>query len=135
MFIGEALAAEAKKEGAGTETSVGMNDAGSVPYELSGEKMLTDTLVFLVLLFGIFYFLLIRPQQRRIREHDSMLGAIKKGSRIVTGGGVIGTVTKTEGDDIVVVEIAQNVRVRVARATIAEVLKDDAMKGETANDN
>ena len=113
-------------------TAAAAETPGPVPYELSSEKMLSDTLIFLVLLFAIFYFILIRPQQKRIKEHDRMLNEIRKGSRVLTGGGILGTVVKTDGDDVLVVEIAPEVKVRVARATITEVMKDGK---ETANDN
>jgi len=105
------------------------------PYALSMDKQLMDTLVFLALLFGIFYFLLIRPQQKRLKDHRTMLDTMKKGSRVITGGGVHGTVVKLEGDDVVHVEIAPNVRVKVAKATIGEVLEEGKSSAATANDN
>jgi len=77
----------------------------------------------LVLIFVVFYFLLIRPQQKKQKDHRSMLDALRRGDRVVTGGGIIGTVNKvTPGTDDVEVDIAQNVRVRVLRSTITTVL-------------
>jgi preprotein translocase subunit YajC len=76
----------------------------------------------LVLIFVVFYFLLIRPQQKKQREHRAMLDALRRGDRVVTGGGIIGTVAQVVGPDEVSVEIAPNVRVRVRRGTITEVL-------------
>lgn len=76
----------------------------------------------LVLIFVVFYFLLIRPQQKRMKEHKGMLDALRRGDRVVTGGGIVGTVTKVGTDDEVQVEIAENVRVRVMRGTISAVL-------------
>lgn len=85
-----------------------------------------------MLVLGVFYFFLIRPQQKRFEEHQRLIKAIRRGDRIVTGGGVHATVIKMEGDDVLVVEIADNVRVRVQRATISGVLG----KGEpVANSN
>lgn len=85
----------------------------------------------LVLIFVIFYFLLIRPQQKRMKEHRNMLAAIRRGDRIVTGGGIVGTVTKLVGDDEMIVEIADGVRVKVMRNTVANVLaKTEPVKGE-----
>jgi preprotein translocase subunit YajC len=75
----------------------------------------------LILIFVVFYFLLIRPQQRKLKEHKAMLDALRRGDRVVTGGGLIGTVTKV-ADDEVTVEIAEGVRVRVVRGTISNVL-------------
>ncbi|MBM3572390.1 MAG: preprotein translocase subunit YajC [Alphaproteobacteria bacterium] len=76
----------------------------------------------LVLIFVVFYFLLIRPQQKKVKHHKEMLGALRRGDRIVTSGGIIGTITKVASDTELVVEIAEGVRVRVARGMISEVL-------------
>lgn len=84
----------------------------------------------LIIIFVIFYFLLIRPQQKRLREQQTMLMNIRKGDRVVTGGGILGTVTKEEGDELTV-EIADNVKVKVQRQTILNVVA----KTEPANDS
>ncbi|WP_142850647.1 preprotein translocase subunit YajC [Telmatospirillum sp. J64-1] len=76
----------------------------------------------LILIFVVFYFLLIRPQQKKLKQHREMLSNLRRGDRVVTGGGIIGQITKVVNDSEVVVEIADNVRVKVARATIADVL-------------
>ena len=76
----------------------------------------------LVLIFVVFYFLLIRPQQKRAKDHKTMLAALRRGDRVVTGGGIIGTVAKVVSDDEVSVDIAEGVRVRVLRSTITSVL-------------
>jgi preprotein translocase subunit YajC len=84
----------------------------------------------LVLIFVVFYFLLIRPQQKKLKEHKGMLEALRRGDRVVTGGGIIGTITKVGADDELVVEIAEGVRVRVLRSTINLVLaKTEPAKG------
>ncbi len=81
----------------------------------------------LVLIIGVFYFLLIRPQQQRQKEMKAMLKAIKRGDRVVTAGGILATVQKVrDGTDEVEVEIAQNVRVVVLRDTISSVIKPTA---------
>jgi preprotein translocase subunit YajC len=81
----------------------------------------------LILIFVVFYFLLIRPQQRQQKEMKAMLKALKRGDRVVTGGGFLGTVQKVkEGSNEVEVEIAQNVRVTVLRETISSVIKPTA---------
>jgi len=108
--------------------------AEEAPYELSAGKMMQDNLLILGLLFFIFYFVLIRPQQKRVKQHQDLMKGLQKGNKVVTGGGIIGIITKLEGDDIAVVEIAPNVRVRVSRDSITEVLSDKAV-GESANDN
>jgi preprotein translocase subunit YajC len=76
----------------------------------------------LVLIFVVFYFLLIRPQQQKMKQHRALLSAIRRNDRVLTGGGIIGTVTKVVSDTEVIIEIAEGVRVRVARGTIADVL-------------
>jgi len=76
----------------------------------------------LALIFVVFYFFLIRPQQQKARQQRSMLDAIRRGDRVVTGGGIIGTVSKVINNDEVQVDIADNVRVRVIRSTISQVL-------------
>ncbi len=76
----------------------------------------------IILIFVVFYFLLIRPQQKKLKQHKDMLAAIRRGDRIVTGGGIVGTVTKVIDDNEVQVEIAEGVRVRVHRGLISTVL-------------
>jgi preprotein translocase subunit YajC len=76
----------------------------------------------LVLIFVVFYFLLIRPQQRKAKDHKTMLDALRRGDRIVTGGGIIGTVARVDNPEEVTVDIADGVRVRVLRSTISSVL-------------
>jgi preprotein translocase subunit YajC len=76
----------------------------------------------LVLIFVVFYFLLIRPQQKKAKEHRTTLDALRRGDRVVTGGGIIGTIVRVEGPEEVTVEIAEGVRVRVVRSTITSVV-------------
>ena len=74
----------------------------------------------LILIFVVFYFLMIRPQQRRMKALQASVSAVKKGDSVVTAGGLVGKVTRVE-DAIVEVEIAPTVKVKVVKATIAEV--------------
>ena len=76
----------------------------------------------IVLIFVVFYFLLIRPQQKKMKQHKDMLAALRRGDRIATGGGIIGTITKVIDESEVQVEIAEGVRVRVQRPAISAVL-------------
>jgi preprotein translocase subunit YajC len=76
----------------------------------------------LVLIFVIFYFLLIRPQQRKVKEHKAMVSAVKRGDRVVTSGGLIGVISKVVDDNEVQLEIAEGVRVRVLRSGINDLL-------------
>ena len=74
----------------------------------------------LVLIFVVFYFLLIRPQQKKAKQHREMLGNLRRGDRIVTNGGLVGTISKVPNDSELIVEIAEGVKVRVLRGMIAE---------------
>jgi preprotein translocase subunit YajC len=74
----------------------------------------------IVLMVVIFYFLLIRPQQARVKQHKAMIEAVKKGDVAVTGGGLIGRVNKVDGDEVEI-ELAPNVRVRAIKSTLTEV--------------
>ena len=76
----------------------------------------------LILIFVVFYFLLIRPQQRKAKDQKAMLDALRRGDRVVTGGGIIGTVSRVDSPEEVTVDIAEGVRVRVLRSTISSVL-------------
>ena len=86
----------------------------------------------LVLIMGVFYFLLIRPQQRKMKEHQEMLKKVGKGDTIVTNGGLIGRVVKVVHDNELQVEIGENIKVRVLRTGIADVrAKGEPVKTET----
>ena len=104
----------------------------------------------LLLIFVVFYFLLIRPQQKKAKEHKAMLEAVGRGDKVVTGGGIIGTVNKVIDESEISVEIADGVKVRVQRGLLAAVLsktkpvnevkkdkkvkKDDKSDGDTKKD-
>ena len=78
----------------------------------------------LILIFAIMYFLLIRPQQKKLKDHQAMVAALRRGDQVVTQGGLVGKVTKVkeDGSNEIEVEIADNVRVRVIKTTVAQVL-------------
>jgi preprotein translocase subunit YajC len=94
----------------------------------AGSGGLMQTIIMMVLIFGVFYFLMIRPQQKKVKAHREMISALRRGDRIVTAGGIYGAVTKVNNDSEVTVEIADGVRVRIARGTISEVVS----RGEPA---
>jgi preprotein translocase subunit YajC len=74
-----------------------------------------------LLIFLIFYMLMIRPQQRRVKEHQTTIAAVKKGDEVITGGGIRGRVTKVSEEDVEV-EIAQGTRVKVVKSTLSQVV-------------
>ena len=76
----------------------------------------------LILIFAIMYFLLIRPQQKKVKEHQAMVEALRRGDQVVTQGGVVGEVVKVREDGEIEVEIAEGVKVRVIKSTIATVM-------------
>jgi preprotein translocase subunit YajC len=90
----------------------------------------------LVLIFVVFYFLLIRPQQKKQKDHRTMLDALRRGDRVVTGGGILATVSRVVGPEEVELDIAPNVRVRVLRSTISNILSkpEPAAAREAARD-
>ena len=90
----------------------------------------------LILIFVVFYFLLIRPQQKKQKAHREMLAALHRGDRIVTAGGLVGTITRVLSDTELTVEIAEGVKVRVMRGMVSDVLaKTEARTAEPANDD
>lgn len=97
----------------------------------AGGGGLMQTIIMMVLIFGVFYFLMIRPQQKKVKAHREMIGALRRGDKIVTAGGIYGTVAKVVNEAEVAVEIADGVRIRVARGTISEVVS----KTQPANDS
>lgn len=76
----------------------------------------------LILIFAIMYFLLIRPQQKKAKEHQAMIQAVRRGDQVITQGGLIGKVTKVKEDNEIEVEIADGVKVRVIKATLTQVM-------------
>ena len=76
----------------------------------------------IILIFVVFYFLLIRPQQKKVKQHREMLNLVKRGDRVLTGGGIIGTVTRIKENDELVVEVADGVKVNVLRSTLSDVI-------------
>jgi preprotein translocase subunit YajC len=95
------------------QAEVGASVAGSSPYA---------SMLPLLAIFFVFYFLLIKPQQKRMKEHQALIAAVKKGDEVVTGGGIIGKVTKAGEGAEIMIEIAKGVEVSVMRATIASVV-------------
>ena len=98
--------------------------------------MLMSLLPF-VLIFVIMYFLILRPQQKRVKTHAEMVKNVRRGDTVVTNGGLIGKVTKVIDDDQIEIEIADEVRIRQMRSMLADVrakgepVKDDAVAGKT----
>tara|TARA_B110001452_G_C14873504_1_gene305359 strand:+ start:94 stop:375 length:282 start_codon:yes stop_codon:yes gene_type:complete len=82
----------------------------------------------LILIFVIFYFFLIRPQQKRVKEHKLMVESLKRGDEIITSGGIIGIVERVMEDDRIEVEISENVKVQILRSTVTSLLKKEIQK-------
>lgn len=76
----------------------------------------------LILIFAIMYFLLIRPQQKKLKEHRAMVDALRRGDQVLTQGGIVGKVVKVTEDGMAEVEIAEGVKVKVMKQTIAQVM-------------
>tara|TARA_B100000965_G_scaffold404584_1_gene435815 strand:- start:330 stop:614 length:285 start_codon:yes stop_codon:yes gene_type:complete len=82
----------------------------------------------LILIFIIFYFFLIRPQQKRVKEHKTMVQSLKRGDEVITSGGIIGTVEKVFEDDKIEVLVSENVKVQIIKSTITSLLKKEEVK-------
>ena len=95
----------------------------------AAEPNLLVTFLPLIAIFAIFYFLMIRPQQRKMKLHREMVANLRRGDKVVTAGGFIGTVAKVHDDELEV-EIAKDVKVRVVRGTISEVVNKSQPRGE-----
>lgn len=85
-------------------------------------SILNSFLIPMVLVFGIMYFLMIRPQQKKMKQHKAMIEALRRGDQVVTQGGILGKVSKVQEDGMIEVEIADGVKVKVLRSTIVSVL-------------
>ena len=84
----------------------------------------------LILIFVIFYFFLIRPQQKKVKEHKAMVESLKKGDKIVTSGGITGTISRVIDNDKVEVEIADNVKVEIVKATAIQGLLNNQVNSQ-----
>ena len=83
----------------------------------------------LILIFVIFYFFLIRPQQKKVKDHKSMVSALKRGDEVITSGGIVGTIERVHEDDKIDLSISENVTVKVVKSTIQNLLtKADTKK-------
>ena len=82
----------------------------------------------LILIFVIFYFFLIRPQQKRVKDHKIMVDSLKRGDEVITSGGIIGTVEKVMEDDRIEVIIGDNTKVQIIKSTITSQLKKEEVK-------
>lgn len=109
MFISEAFAST-------TQTAV-----GQTPF--------SGFLIQMVLVFAIFYFIIIRPQQKKMKEHEDMLASIKPKDEIITGGGIYGKVVKTDQETLTV-EISKDVEIKVLRSSVREVVSGSNTKSK-----
>lgn len=91
------------------------------------QQAIIGNVIFVAFVVVAFYFLLIRPQQKRFKEHADMLSALKKGDKIVTGGGLIGTIDKFEGNDEAVIDLGNGIKVTAVRSTL-QTKTDPALK-------
>ena len=82
----------------------------------------------LILIFIIFYFFLIRPQQKRVKDHRSMVEGLKRGDEVITSGGIIGIIDRVLEDDRIEVTISNDVKVQIIRSTITSILKKEEIK-------
>ena len=79
------------------------------------------TFLPLILIFAVFYFLLIRPQQRKVKQHKEMLSNLKRGDKIITSGGIIGTINKVSDNRELTLEVAENIEIKIASGMVADL--------------
>lgn len=116
---------------AATGTAIGVPEQAAIPQETQSPFA---GMGILLLIVPIFYFLIIRPNQKKIKDFETMVKALRRGDRVVTGGGIIGVITRIENDDVLVVEIAPEVKVRVMRETISHVVNKTAVNDNKAEE-
>jgi preprotein translocase subunit YajC len=109
--------------------------AQGMPFGLGGDSSsMITSLMPLVLIIVIMYFLVLRPQQRKVKQHQEMIKALRRGDTVVTNGGLVGKVTKVVDDDQIEVEIADGVRVRQMRTMVTDVrAKGEPVKDDSAS--
>jgi len=109
--------------------------AQGMPFGLGGDSSsMITSLLPLILIVVIMYFLVLRPQQQRVKQHREMVKALRRGDTVITNGGLLGKVTKVVDDDQIEVEIADGVRVRQMRSMVSEVrAKGEPVKDESAS--
>jgi preprotein translocase subunit YajC len=99
-----------------------------------GDGGLLMSLLPFILIFVIMYFLILRPQQKRVKQHQELVKNVRRGDTVVTSGGLVGKVTKVVDDDQIEIEVADNVRVRQMRQMVADVrAKGEPVKDEAAS--
>lgn len=106
-----------------------ISDAWAQAAPAGGQPSLIGTLLFPILLIVVFYFLLIRPQTKRAKEHKQMVEALKKGDEVVTGGGVLGRVTEI-GNNFVQLEVAEGIQLKVQKGAVASLMPKGTVKGD-----
>jgi len=109
--------------------------AQGLPFGLSGDSSgMITSLMPLILIIVIMYFLVLRPQQKRVKQHQDMVKALRRGDTVVTNGGLVGKVTKVVDDDQIEVEISDGVRVRQMRSMVSDVrAKGEPVKDDSAS--
>ena len=95
---------------------------------MGSEMCIRDRFIPLILIFVIFYFFLIRPQQKRVKDHKAMVESLKRGDEVITSGGIIGIVDRVMEDDRIEVTIGEGTKVQIIRSTITSLLKKEEVK-------
>ncbi len=105
--------------------------ADTAPPATAGSELMKFVPYFLILF--VLYIFLIRPQQKKMDSQIAMVKALKKGDRIVTSGGIIGTIAKLEGEDYLMVEVARDIHLKILRNTVSNLIDDSPAAKATAN--
>jgi preprotein translocase subunit YajC len=133
MFISKAYAAAEAVAPAVTEAATNATTNAVALAPTPGESFM-QTMIFTLVLVILFYFLLIRPQQKRFKEHSNMLTALGKGDKIITQGGLVGNIEQIKSDQEMIVDFGNNIKLTVMRTSILGRY-DDSVKPTAANDD
>jgi len=96
--------------------------------QAAGGQSFIIQLLPLILIFVVFYFLLIRPQQKRVKQHREMVTNLKVGNQVITSGGILAKIVKVDDNNVITISIAEGVNVKIKRDTITEVIIDNPTK-------
>lgn len=130
MFIKSAWATAAE-----TATDAAVTTAGALPAAPSAGETFALNLALVLMLVGLFYFLLIRPQQKRFKEHANMLSKLDKGVKIVTQGGMVGVIDKEISEHEVQIDVGNGTKINIMRSAIMGRYEDALPKSKPANDD
>jgi preprotein translocase subunit YajC len=111
-----------------------ISNAWAQAAQTPGTQDIVGSILPLILIFVVFYFLLIRPQQKRMKEHQQMIAGLRRGDRVVTSGGIVGVIARVVSEDRLQVEVAPEVSIEVLRSSISQILSKPTAANDAGNE-